>query len=419
MKSKIWDACKSYKILIFCLFIQIASILLNFFISIFTANTLNVTDFGKFQFYFNSIVFYSFLSKLGLDTLSFKLSGRLDEPQERTTYLIYAFAIILCMSVLFASIHTFFYDQSYSKFGIVTSSILGLSLTTFFAGFCKARGLPVKGVILEGFVFRILTLTSLLALYQFNILCFKSISLTILLVSFILLLYVIKEIWENIGHKIYFKGLKSKYKLYFRLSIVFAALSISQEAILMADMYAVEKFLGIDIVSIQSIVARFVGLFFIFNSICIGVFSPRLISHYEKDQFNELNELIVKINRILGGSSLISIVLFLLLGKFVLGLFGDNYLIAYDYILIMYAGCAVNVSLGLSGVMLATFGFAKDSVVILVCSLLIKLVLLYFGAKLFDLYGVIISSSFVFVLWKASMSIQLYRRTSIISFRLK
>lgn len=132
-----------------------------------------------------------------------------------------------------------------------------------------------------------------------------------------------------------------------------------------------------------------------------------------------MNELIVKINRILSGSSLISIVLFLLLGKFVLGLFGDNYLIAYDYILIMYAGCAVNVSLGLSGVMLATFGFAKDSVVILVCSLLIKLVLLYFGAKLFDLYGVIISSSFVFVLWKASMSIQLYRRTSIISFRLK
>lgn len=130
-----------------------------------------------------------------------------------------------------------------------------------------------------------------------------------------------------------------------------------------------------------------------FLNIANAVLNPHIASFYESSKVKELERMVQQVTwvlSVLGGASLL---LFVLLGQFILSLWGEEFKAAYAMLVILACGQFVNVATGCVGALLIMCGHEKVEARILLISLGANLVLNYFLIQQWAALGAAITTS--------------------------
>jgi len=103
------------------------------------------------------------------------------------------------------------------------------------------------------------------------------------------------------------------------------------------------------------------------------------------------------------GFSLAAILLFALLGRMLLGMFGGPFVHAYPALLILLAGYAVNVLAGITTPLLIQTGHQNTTALIMTTSAVANILLNYLLIPVFGLNGAALSTTMVMIVWNVSM----------------
>lgn len=112
-------------------------------------------------------------------------------------------------------------------------------------------------------------------------------------------------------------------------------------------------------VGLYSVAAKIALLTSVFLQITGGAISPKLVELYSQKKIHEINRMIQRVTfslMIMGGFTLL---MYTLIGKHLLTLWGDNFKNAYEILIILAIGQMINIGTGPAGLVLTMCGFEK------------------------------------------------------------
>lgn len=130
-------------------------------------------------------------------------------------------------------------------------------------------------------------------------------------------------------------------------------------------------------VGFYSVAARLGLLTNFFLAISISTLSPKIASLYAEKKIFELQNMVQRITKGLGIIGLLSIIVFIIVGKLLLSIWGDEFTVAYFPLVIIAFGQFINVATGATGVILIMTGYEKTIGYITILSALMNLILNY------------------------------------------
>lgn len=137
-------------------------------------------------------------------------------------------------------------------------------------------------------------------------------------------------------------------------------------------------------VGLYTVAARIALLTSFFLQVSNASISPKIAEMYAAGKSREMEKMIQQVTKGLGLIGLFSFLLFVVFGKFILGLWGSEFIEAYWILIILSAGQIVNIATGASGLTLIMCGFEKTQSRISIFSVLLNIPL---NIVLIYLYG--------------------------------
>lgn len=128
-----------------------------------------------------------------------------------------------------------------------------------------------------------------------------------------------------------------------------------------------------------------------------SAFSPKMASLYRKKEFIELKTIYSKVNKILLFTGIGSLFFLIILGKFVLQLWGEDFVSGYLFLIIVSVGQFVNISTGSVGEVLNMTGLEKEHKKINLFWIIMKLLLSLSLIKIYGVLGAAIGFSIVLI----------------------
>lgn len=160
------------------------------------------------------------------------------------------------------------------------------------------------------------------------------------------------------------------------------------------DKIMIGSMLKVEDVALYSVAAR-LSLLILFGMQAINTIAAPMISeYYSNKSHTELQQMVSRVAKWIATISLPAILLLVVFGYEVLGLFGALYREAYLPLLVLVAGQAVNVSVGSVGFLLTMTGHEKQQLRILLKTLVVNLVLNIPAIYFFGILGAAAATSF-------------------------
>lgn len=146
-------------------------------------------------------------------------------------------------------------------------------------------------------------------------------------------------------------------------------------------------------VGLYSVALRIAILTSFFLHITNSAISPKLAALYSNKQIKEMEQMVQKVTKILAIIGISVFILFILMGKFLLNLWGEEFKEAYWILLIISAGQVFNISTGAAGLILVMCGHERTqrniSIYSIIANIFLNILLIYF----LGIYGAAIATA--------------------------
>ncbi len=144
-----------------------------------------------------------------------------------------------------------------------------------------------------------------------------------------------------------------------------------------------------------------------------AILAPMISELYHTGKKRELQRIITLAARAIFVFTLMASTILAVSGKFVLSLFGSDFIVAYIPLLILLSGQLVNALAGSVGLILIMTGHQNQAGAIVAVSAAVNIILNALLIPLMGLTGAAISTTFTMVLWNIAMLVYVQRRLGI------
>ncbi len=199
-------------------------------------------------------------------------------------------------------------------------------------------------------------------------------------------------------------------------------LKVSLPLLLVAGMYLILKHTdiimlgairGSDEAGIYSAASRVSDLV-VFGLMAINaILAPMVSELYHTDRKQQLQQIITLAARVIFVFTLIISIILIIFGKFILSLFGLEFVAAFAPLLILLVGQIINALAGSVGLIMIMTGHQNQAGAIIAVSAAVNIILNALLIPLMGLVGAAISTAFTMALWNITMLIYVQRRLGI------
>lgn len=195
----------------------------------------------------------------------------------------------------------------------------------------------------------------------------------------------------------------AEWRGWFALSIPLLGIALSQEALNQLEIILLGSLSDARAAGLFAAASRLTSLT-AFALAAFGIISgPMIASAYHRSDFGELHQITKLTTRLaLGFSALVGIV-FMIGGRFLLGLFGPEFTAAYPALLILLLGGLVNASTGVVAYLMTLTGRERPALAIFVAALGLSLVLNLLLIPRLGVVGAAIASTCALSFWNVAM----------------
>jgi len=158
--------------------------------------------------------------------------------------------------------------------------------------------------------------------------------------------------------------------------------SLALVVIGMVDGIIIGWFLNSNDVGLYSVAARVAMLTSIFLQISNSTVSPKVAALFEEGKIKDIEKMVQRVTKGLGVIGLISLFFYIIAGKLILGLWGNEFEDAYLILVLLSLGQFVNIATGASGVILIMTGYekvqSKISIIFMFTTVVLTVLFTYF-----------------------------------------
>lgn len=169
---------------------------------------------------------------------------------------------------------------------------------------------------------------------------------------------------------------------------------LTQTDIIMLGMYSDTVQVGI-----YAIVVKLALLTTFVLSSINAIVAPKFSEDYHNGDIEKLKKTVQNSSKFIFYSTLPIVLFLMLFGKFILGIFGDEFVVGYIAMVILLVGQFVNISVGSVGYLMNMTGYQKQYNYIMIVSAIINIVLNYFLIPKYGIEGAAFASMVSIVFW--------------------
>lgn len=222
----------------------------------------------------------------------------------------------------------------------------------------------------------------------------------LMILSFLAIGYVIKKLYNSssrLNKDISIK--KINYISILTLSFPMFLTAAMHTIMTQTDIIMLGMMDDIKAVGIYAIAIKLAGL----TSFVLGtvntIAAPKFSELYHSGQMNELKNVAQKSSKLMFWSTLPIILIFILFGRYILEIFGEEYTVAYMTLLILILGQFVNAVVGSVGFLLDMTGYQKQLNIMVIFSGLVNIILNYILIPSYGIVGAALASAISLSLW--------------------
>lgn len=379
------DIFKAFKTTFFTSFTKYIGVILGFLLSIFLARQLGTDNYGFFELankYFS--IFSAFCLFGGGQVITREVSKHNDHKQQGAFLYLTSGFIVSGFLCLISAVIVIIFSKSISNF------LFGNSNMTWFIVFVAAS-LPFQ-------VFSKLFASALIGINKIFVGNLANQIIIVFIVSIEILLrfltvgivslievsfyYLIARILMFLFYSIYWFKVVTLFSFNFELKkyLNFARpLMLASATIIFMDGLA-SIVLGLyhekSDIAFYSVAYKLSSFVAILLQISNSVLSPKISSLYHNCRVNELNKILFRFTLMLTITGVFVFTIFSIFGKDILGVWGEEFRVAYFILLVLALGQIFNLATGSSGIILVMTGFAKIRRNIAFASLSLNILLL-------------------------------------------
>ncbi len=370
------------------LFLKVFGAIVTFLLTLKIAKTFGVSDSGVYFFIISTLSFISSFSMLGLNGAALKKFSLKDESK----YLMSDFMILNLFSSLgfiFFIYMVFIISKSVGFSHEILSEYVTYLLVLIFPFACIQIQSSIYQARLKttfSALYTNLGYQSLLLLYLFfydsddikNILFFLTISLYVMISVFFVCNF--KEIKISPSKAIY------RHRRILSLSIPMMGAQVISQVNNFASHFLLSIFSSTSDISLYSVCIRIAVLISFVSTSVSRVCAPKFASYYACGDHDSLKLIVKQSSRLLFFCSFILFVIVVLFGKVLLSLFGEDFVIAYPYLIILSLGQFFSGALGNVYYLLQMTGGEKLILKVIFLSTGISLII---GIGIVPFYGIL------------------------------
>lgn len=405
--------------------IQVATVALTFLSNFIVARLYGAAIYGTFTYLFTTVTILANIAVLGLNTLLIKETAICKSKQEwgrlKGLLIIATISVITASGILSVTTILLFRSLNVlSKIGdiyLIQLTLISLPLfalillyQSFLQGFQKILTSQLAEKVIKPLVF-ILFVGGIYFLGN-------SIDITGLIwlntVSFTAgFIWVIWRVMKTAGAV--FHNTKSNYKncSWIKAASYFFVLGVLQIINSRIDIFLLGLWKSNTEVGIYNVAVRLADFITMSLLVVNTVIAPAISRLYHSGEKEKLQRLLSGSAKVALFISLPVITILVFGGKWVLSIFGDEFVQGYIPMLIVIAAQAFNVVCGSSGYVLMMTGNEKFAFISLLVSCVLNIVLNILFIPLWGMYGTALSVAASIVVWNALMFFFAYKQTKI------
>jgi len=381
--------------------------------------------YGEYVYVYSYILVFAVFASFGLDQGLVKFIPELEiEGEETGEFVTVASIFSILISSIFLSL-LWIFSKPISEY--ILGSANYQNMVVFQSGFIMiyAQILVLSGALqstnrITLFAFARTLMPEVIFVISILLsLCINSVNANYIIISryfsFVITLASIVFLCRYNFAKIKRINFK-KYILFIKFASTVVLISSMNIIINKLNIFLVGHFLDPKSVGIFNSAAQ-IALLISFLLVSINqVFSPKIAKYYAEKDINSIQQYYSKINYTMMFVSVIIIVVIMLFGKLILSIFGDEYVSAYNILIVLSIGQLINGITGPCGVILTVTGNAIFNVYInIFMMILITILDLYFIPR-FGMIGAAIVSSLSVSITNILKVIIMYKKTGIRPF---
>ena len=372
MYNKIRNLASYQSSKLFIIFgIQGISAILGLAVQFLLARQMDVEEYGRFSIVFNAVGILTMIVSLGSSNYILRQISIFHQQDLRKTVnefnhgLSYLSINWFILTILGLGIHYLFMNYKEYNFSlsfIILSAfwILFGAYSQFLQNFDRATGNPIRSMLPTTVIKSCLLISAILIFmfYGFNITAQESVSFYLFSFILVALLFLIFEHQYINVKKVISKPI-ANYKKNFKLSYEYFINNISQNLLKNLDLIFIGIYLTDYDAGVYGIATR-INLVIIFGLSSLNIlYSPMVAKLFKQDEIKKLNRLLKRPNLIIFLFSGFLFLLVVILGEFLLNIFGDDYVSGYWILVLLSARNLVEAFFGITGSVLNMSGNQK------------------------------------------------------------
>ncbi|MFT7335678.1 MAG: O-antigen/teichoic acid export membrane protein [Porticoccaceae bacterium] len=224
----------------------------------------------------------------------------------------------------------------------------------------------------------ILLLVGLLVLWVFKV-SFTPINvLVIYAFSRFIQLFFIQYIWNDTFK--YKANVKNNLKPLIKMGLPMLLITGTSTIASNIDTIMLGSLSSLSEVGLYTVAAKIAMLTSFFLAVSNAAIAPKIAALYHKQQTKELEVMVKKTTKILIVIATVTSLLFIVFGKFILGIWGSDFVSGFTILVILSLGQFFNIATGCSGLLLSMTGFEKIhgyiSLITLIANIILNIVLI-------------------------------------------
>jgi len=409
------------------LFLRIIGMLLFFSLTLFLTNYFDATLVGQYDFSRALLIFLGGVCVFGMHQSVIYYSGYL-KAHNSLSYLKKVYkkmvVIVLAIAILFFVIGIFikpeFINELFNKevAKLVTYSVFAL----FFYGITLLNidvFRAINKIYISEFYRNVLRYTlffgAILGLYftdnpQFLVEAFLLNFVFLGVLSTLYLFYYFSKI------KLTETSVEISFKNIVNRSGPMAISAITYLLMQSVDVILLSKYTSFDRVAFYSVAIKLTTIISIVLASVNTVYAPSFSEWYNLKDFESLKNGIKKSTRLIFLLTFPAIIIVFLFSKFILGLFGTEYIVAQNSLWVLLVGQAVNALCGSVGVYMNMTGKQIVFQRILIAAFVINIILNLVLIPRYDILGAAIATTISTIFWNILTTLYIYKKDKITTF---
>jgi O-antigen/teichoic acid export membrane protein len=382
---------------------KVAYLLFTMLFSLIFTRLYGAEVFGEYTYAISVVTILMIFAKVGFDNSIIYYI-----PKYGNAQISLSFAINFLLSLIITLVSFFFIDQPFVQW--MLPMVWLLSMEQVFFGVYRGTNNIKKFYFINGFYSILLRI--ILIVILFFISDNKLLNVGIAVYSS----YIFANLIYYLQNKKRFEKIKfDKEYIKYSFSLVLAAMM--WVAIDKVDVIMIGSMLDMKSVGVYQISSQLSNLIFMVLVIFDTVFGPKISQLYHEGKLEELKQLYIRSTRILAVGGTLLVVIMLLLSKYILLLFGSEFVSGQLSLVLRGIGQLVNVSVGSVWLMLAMTGKPKFQIYTNLTAFLLNIGLNYLlipqyginGAAFASMVSVILINVIGYLLVSREFKIKVYK----------